>query len=457
MKYEVIIYNTPSDFSNSLFIRSIEESHNKSMDAYCEYLERFNGYDIEKAIDAELHGKCRVITTRNDRKAPDCWFITVLTSYAVAPEVLPRLHSIATRNGLWLYDAETKKSYSENPVKRSFISYKIRENALRKIIRERVDRIYNLCCIDQHFTDRENEGVFVLTLRKMSGVHLTKRIEQFYQILNESISSDEKVVCDNKCFTVEGDGYRISYIVEAYGKRSQFVCFMNDNQICVENMHRMSSYLAVRWMKGRGSTDKNDISARMRFREMVGEYPNPADRFVASVNISKQQDREIFDIRYSGYGYYGSEILFHVIEPLDDNESISVLKIEEESASFILPYVEEFFPYIYQRYYDENHIPFESFIDILNRIKKIRDKLVNGECDPSLMEHLDKINLYVLVCGKNRKASMEESDMIRSQPEKFIYLHRYDIAHFYDIFIYWCERQADYYERFASMVNIQGP
>ena len=72
---------------------------------------------------------------------------------------------------------------------------------------------------------------------------------------------------------------------------------------------------------------------------MMNAYPNPAQRFVESVKITKWQRKQVFDIRYSGFGYYGSEILFHVVADdfYQNAANVSVLKIEEESASFIIP------------------------------------------------------------------------------------------------------------------------
>lgn len=226
-------------------------------------------------------------------------------------------------------------------------------------------------------------------------------------------------------------------------------------------LNRMGSYEAYKWMQQCGNNEQDDIMARMHFREMIAEYSNPADRFVKSVNITKQQRRELFNIRYSHLGKKGSEFCFHIVKDVYemDNDEISVLKIQEDSVSFILPFINDVYPYIYERYYlTENHLPDKMWNKVIDRIKEAKEMILYDTFNPELKPYIEKFNLYAL-----SKLNVYPGDsyeyIIRHEPEKFLFEHRYEVAHLYDMFIEWTDIQAKYYldggeER---MFNIEGP
>ena len=175
-----------------------------------------------------------------------------------------------------------------------------------------------------------------------------------------------------------------------------------------------------------------------------------------SVRITKWQRKQVFDIRYSGFGYYGSEIVFHIVpdDYYQDGDNISVLKIEEESASYILPFIHDVYPHFYERYYlAENHLPTEMWRRIINRIREAQDMVVNNTYCAELKKYIDSFNLFVL--NKNNDPRIWD----KSHDVDFVYEHRYEIAYLYEIFIQWSETQMYYYEHSGDdrMFNIQGP
>jgi len=198
---------------------------------------------------------------------------------------------------------------------------------------------------------------------------------------------------------------------------------------------------------------KDDINDRMRFREMEQKYPNPADRFVKSVNISKQLQKEVFSIDYSSVYFSGSYILFHIVENKysNDKENISALKIETESASYILPFIEDIYPYIYKRYYSENHIPTEMWGEILVRLKSAKKMILTDTYNPELLPYIERFNLFVL------STDNKEDLKIRENPMQFLHKHRHKVAHLFDIFIKWSEAQLWCYGYEERMFNIEGP
>ena len=147
-------------------------------------------------------------------------------------------------------------------------------------------------------------------------------------------------------------------------------CYMDNDIPRVEVLHRISCEKAFKWLKynpGKKHHENYERTIeRIPFIEMEYKYPNPADRFCASLNITKALLKEKIDIDYGSFEYFGSDIMFHRL-PNDfcllpdrdgGRERISALKLEEEVASFVLPFVEEKYPYFYDRYYlTDNHIP----------------------------------------------------------------------------------------------------
>ena len=278
-----------------------------------------------------------------------------------------------------------------------------------------------------------------------------------------ALAEDEELICEKGFFIVSGKGYSIEYCLEAYGKHANMLGYYADGQVYIRPLNRMGCCEAIKWASECSNEEKDDINARMNFREMKRGYPNPADRFVKSINITKWQRKELFDVRYSGMGCYGSKMRFHIVcDPYEMNEdSISVLKIEEESATFILPFIEDVYPYIYERYYlTENHLPSEMWEKIVDRIRDAKKIIVQDTFNPLLKPYIEKFNLFIL--SKERTDDFWESGdgfRIKNEPERFLYEHRYDVAHLYDIFIAWSEAQLAYYCEYgdARMFNIQGP
>ena len=132
-----------------------------------------------------------------------------------------------------------------------------------------------------------------------------------------------------------------------------------------------------------------------------------------------------------------------------------MLKIEEESASYILPFIHDIYPYFYKRYWlTENHLPTEMWRKIIERIKEAKNLILYNTYCPELKQYINEFNLFVL--SNNYE---EDLTRIKNRPIDFVYDHRYEITHLLDVFIQWSEIQLDYYERNGEqrMFNIQGP
>jgi len=206
-----------------------------------------------------------------------------------------------------------------------------------------------------------------------------------------------------------------------------------------------------------------DIWARMQFSEMEYDraYPNPAQRFVESVKITAWQRKQPFRIRYGGIGYYGDEVLFHAVHDEDllcNVENISVLKIEEAEADFILAVVEDFYPYYYydRQYLSPNHLPAQMWEKILERVREVRRLLLEDPADPALQPYIERFPRYVFV-------DFDKPDwwecLEKKSKTQLCLENRYTIAALYDVFIRWSEAQLHIYwgAKDDLMFNIQGP
>lgn len=471
MLYKLFLYKTEAKNGTALAIDYINDSVStgfaspRNDNEAARFMKRFDTETIIWKIEKELFDsdtnrcKCKAITLYLPQQYGSIGYIYVATSYEKVSAVLPRLHAIAIENDLVLYDAERKKSYYMDLIDDSYIDMRIRQQELHRIIRKVMEPIWKIRCLYFVSDYIEKESSYVVTIKKDCNVSFKDRVIRFYTCIKNHLRDDEELLCSEKCYKIQGSGYTITYVLEGYKKHPNQIGYVEDKKITVALLERMGVEEAYHWLDSCSDEEKDDVFARMKFLEMQRKYPNPAERFIASVNISKWQQKQIFDIRYSSIGYYGSEILFHIVPDTfyhDESSNISVLKIEEESASFILPFISDVYPNIYDRYYaTENHISFEMWERIIYRLKKAKEMILNDTFNPDLKPYIRKFNLFVL-------ADHEEPNYwikINNNEVQFLYDHRYEVGHLYDVFIRWSEIQLKTHCRGGQgrMFNIQGP
>ncbi len=381
---------------------------------------RMLGFDT-RSVAAKIHAlvgeKCRVYTKTPPSGCGDVEYLCIATSYACAPAVLPSVHCIAAEHDLVLYDAETGRTFFRNLVNRTYITVKSRIADYMRTIRGEMGPIWRIRKIGVSKTERDYDYAYIVTLRKAPDKSFSARCAAFYHCLNDQLRNDESLKTDNECFTIVGRWYSISFCLEGYKKHPNQMGYYAQGLPKAKLIKRMGCEEGFRWLEQEGE-NIDAVLDRMNFRELKRAYPNPADRFVASVNIQKWESRNVLDIRYCGIGFYGAEILFHIV-PSDfyqDANEISVLAVYEDNAEPILSVVNQFYPYFYERYYlEENHLPLEMWIDIVE------------------------------AAGKKREECIE--------------LRNFRDARLLDVFIRWSNAQFDLYRCSGDnrMFNIQGP
>lgn len=465
MLYRLFLYKTTAAVASAPAIGIVNDALSTNSErewngnGAADFLEYFDTASIVRIIEAELteldsdRCKCKASTRFPPKKYKQVPFIYVATSYKNAIEVLPKLHAIAAKYDLALYDAETDKTFYRDLVDRTFITMRLRQQVFHNEILNTMKPVWKIQKVSSYSDERDKSCDYVVTLKKDPKNSFEDRVKEFYRCLSNRLADDEELRCEDRCYKIVGKWYQITYTLEGYKKHANRIGYKS---CCTGLLKRMGTDEAFRWLKGCSEKEVNDVFKRMNFNEMQRAYPNPADRFVASVNITKWQRKQLFDICYSGIGYYGSEIIFHVVPDdfYQDSANISVLKIEEESASFILPFVDDIYPDFYTRYYlEENHLPIEMWGRIVDRLEEAKKLILHDTFAPELTPYIDRFNLYVLAHSDADYAA------VRNNPCEFLYEHRYDVAYLYDVFIQWSKSQFEEYWNTGDgrLLNIQGP
>ena len=420
--------------------------------------EDYEDFDVEKVkeeIEGKMENKCHVTICFPilDCDTVRCLYVT--TSFEEMQEVVLCLHTITERNRLTLYDAEREKTFYHTLIDDSFLNRKKRIQEFKEaILREvapvwSIHRLYAL-----EFEEWASEYAYVVTLKKTKGVSLLKRTADFHACLQRHLAEGETLSCEDQSFTIRLRGGYVTFCLEGYKKDPDRMGFVEDGQPRIKLLHRMGCEKAFQVLKQHQGSGRYDVEARMHLREMLNDYPNPADRYVCSVNIMKWLNQQPFSVDYSGIWFTRSYFLFHPVAHWsmpEEKMELSALKIEESSVSFILPIIQEFCPYIYDHYYSSNHISEETLKQIVERLKQVEFLIKTDPFSLELKPYSKEFNLYVL--QKNE----EDWKNIRENPAAFLSDHRYEVAIIYQIVIEWAEKQLETYRGCDRLYNIEGP
>lgn len=326
-----------------------------------------------KAVDGT--SKCEAFSLFDD--AP---YIKVVTSYKLANEVLPKIHMISAMNGLALYDAESEKSFFKELVCESLINQKTRKKELLSIIRKKLEAFWRIHKL-------ENNSCTV-TVRKVKNKKFNDITIDFYDLLEENLLDEERLICEDGMYIVKGESYEINFVLEGYYKSA---CELGVGKGDSKLMRRMSTYQAFLWMHN-NYEKKEEVYNRMMLHDMNRIFPNPADRLVASVNISKWENRTKLDVaytkRYSGHMVEMNLRVVHSEYWGYDIDSMSKLELGFAERDVLLPIIKKYNPYIYKRFYECNHLPCEIWYDILEELKEKKDSIfANPNSESYIFRH----------------------------------------------------------------------
>ena len=377
MRYRVFLYNSMAARKGAIAIDTVNRNLRNNFPVWDKGNEPEHymlPFDTEKTVDlikAELSDdnfqKCSIYI----RSTPfeKIGYICVDTTFECIDQIWPSLVKIALQTQLVVLDAQTGQyEFEPRPFRYAWRDLSLRIQEVNEQIRKNTVSIWRFRKLYKQNIDDAPEAAYVLTLNKNREMTLYERTKAFFHLLKSLLNKDEKLSIQDQCFTIVGPWYSITYTIEAYRKNADTRCYMYHDTARIEKLHRISCEKVFKWIKdhpGKRYSTYFDIIERVFFTEMVYKYRNPADRFCASFNITKALQKEKLDIDYSIFQGFGAQIMFHKVPNqfclLPDErcrDSISALKIGEELATFILPFVTEEYPYFYERYYlTDNHIP----------------------------------------------------------------------------------------------------
>lgn len=423
------------------------------------------GFDLEpvqKEIRDRLGSRCSVIEKRPGnqlQEAEDKRYLYIATSYEMAKEVISVLQDVVFRYDLVLYDREREKSFFKEFIEDDFIQLNLRSSALRQTIMADMKPVRSIRMIwDKRYLGKENR-FYVVTINKDANKSFEERTRSFYQALQSVLAEGETLICEDGYFTIDSEEYKIGFCLEGYKKHADRIGYYHDGIPCSRLLHRMG--IEEAFLRMGDDEDTKRIFERMDFLVMILRFRNPADRFVASVKITRWEKKWDYNLGF-GSGMSGSYIYFYPVTDDDykdrrDPIDSSIFSVDEEWATYILPFVEDVYPYFDERYYGaDNHMPPQMWRKIVERINYSKDRILNDIHDPEYRVYIDKFNLYMLVYGFENQ---QEEDEIRKGPAGFLERNKGKVLDLYKAFLMWLEAQLRIYEHDPEgcLIGLRGP
>ncbi|CAK7036959.1 MAG: hypothetical protein DELT_00607 [Desulfovibrio sp.] len=130
---------------------------------------------------------------------------------------------------------------------------------------------------------------FVVTLNYRHEQTTEDRTRSFHAALVSSVANDEQLLCVDRYFCVQGKGYTVGFVLEAYKVQASRIGYVEDGQPKVHYLDRMGVDFAFRqFFPFEDSAEWRLCWQRMNVSEFIEQYPNPADRFIASIKIERR-------------------------------------------------------------------------------------------------------------------------------------------------------------------------
>ena len=300
MKYEMFLYKPKTHDKDSFIVNDINRAISKNSKADWEdnCADRGMLHCESAGIKDEILSKltmggnqlCKIDIRYSPQNRME--YLYIVTSYEKAKCVLKELSVIALEHELALYDAETDRTFlTEDIYCESYVTMRLRTQQLNYLILKTQKPIWRLRKLDITNGKYIKSSTYVLTLAKDVN-SFEDRIRCFYDLLKSSLSEGEELVTESKCFIVHSNEYEITYCVEGYKKNADKIGYIENGQAVASLIRRMPCEIAIKQCGSLTQQEVCDINDRMRFIDWINKYPNPAERFVASVNLAKQLRKE---------------------------------------------------------------------------------------------------------------------------------------------------------------------
>ncbi len=308
-------------------------------------------------------------------------------------------------------------------------------------------------CHYYYNTGQSNRWAIIDTAISMTQGDIKRGATNLYRLLSERANGHgETVYCENGYFAVDNkqEGYLLRFVLEGCGKTPQWMAWMENGNVKVEILHRMGIYRTRRVLSALGQGEEEYARSRLYFNELFttrGEWRNPADRFVDSYKMSVWLKKHNLDIIYGRHPNRccGAFCFYVCDEPnlgWDSWRTCSRFLIPEMVAAPLLALIEDTIPYYYEYYYDRIHVRKEEAAHILERLKEVRQQIIDDPSAHSLGKIPERLLWSSFASPPNPDINQIKSEAkIREEHGKVLFERRFEVVALLDFFARWLEDQ----------------
>ena len=446
MAYHLYIFNLGLERMMNAVCKSFEAYfQNKAYAANAvRALEQFDAKAVLEDLHNEILDKAKYYISYPPKDLQQIPYIRIVTSFDMASKVIPGAMSIAAKRHLVMYDDCTKNIFNPDQfMNEAFISSEKRAKQINKAIRQKWqnEEFWRFSHVYSSQSTQKATSYYVVVIKKQKEKGFCEKIKEFCETIEACLLPNERLICDSKCFIIDGEKYAIVYYLEGY-KRANLLGYMENGEPKVSLMHRMGYWEMAKWLAKASPLEREDTLSRLEFNEMKQSYEDMLDRLAASIKLTKKLEKLPCCVGIGSIeGYRGDNLCFHVL-PTDyscDKGNISMLRIEEIESLAILQFIDDICPYIRERFYDETYLPIEYLKCMAERIKEIRAVIIQNP--------YDDLNDYY--CTRNAYSHITSAWIAENKTR---------VIKLFDVFIEWAEQQDKIYGYGHNrMFSVSGP
>lgn len=137
--------------------------------------------------------------------------------------------------------------------------------------------IYRLRKVQYDIVDNKPHYAYVISLAKSYPLSLEEQVLSVYNHLKSILLLDEILVTENKCLKIISNLYEVEFCIEAWRKSADKIAYIENGQVKVELLHRMSCEQAAYIFK------KHNIEPfeLINTLDVLKKYENYADKYAA--------------------------------------------------------------------------------------------------------------------------------------------------------------------------------
>ena len=143
--------------------------------------------------------------------------------------------------------------------------------------------IYRFRKIQATTKEGKEACAYAISLVRTQPQSLEMQVLEFYELCKAALMPEETLVTENRCFKILSDTFVLVYCLEAWRKRADKVAYMQDGQVKIDALHRMSCEQASKIFRN----GKVEPFALLEELEALKGYTNPADKYVALAKMMK--------------------------------------------------------------------------------------------------------------------------------------------------------------------------